>query len=100
MKYTIKTFIRSLLNKKDYSSLLEREGAKDLVLLWDGDSLSFTAIYDKASEYQIDSIIFDKERKNIFRLDLQSNNYWYLVIEFSDGGLKKNKKYKLSEIYS
>ena len=96
MKYTLKSFLNSILTQDDFQEVINQEGCQDIIAKWDGEFLILTP---NNSDFEIDNIVLSKWKKNVFLLNLQSRNYWYLTVEFSDGGLKKNKKYKFSEIY-
>src|SRR5690606_11360357 len=91
MKYTIKTFIKSLVG--DSLEFLEEQEGFPIFIVWDGECIEFIA-----DKYPIDVLCFSKSKKNHFVLNLYARNCWYIEIEFSDGGLKRNKKYNVSEI--
>lgn len=93
MKYTIKSFIQSFVgDKSDMSHVINNYG-NELYLKWDGLLLY---ILDKDKE-QIYYVSIIKQKKNLFSIDLSSQDCWALSIEFSDGGLVKNKFYKIND---
>lgn len=90
MKYTINTFIKNLIgDEEDYNFLIE-DGVENLY--WDG---SYIHICKNNESY--DSIQFAKIKPSVFTMDLSSEVCWYFTVEFSDGGLKKNKIYNISD---
>lgn len=99
MKYTLKTFFKALIGT-DLKEVERRENNGNLYFRWDG---SYGILYTKPKEeltwnsYEVDEINLTKSKPNIFCMDLHYKNYWYFTVEFSDGGPRRNKEYKLSD---
>lgn len=94
MKYTIKTFIKALIgSKKELEFLEETKSSPPLSLIWDGGEIR---IVDSEDEV-LDRFPFTRNKVNLFSLDLWAHNYWYLNVEFSDGGPRLNKEYTLRD---
>lgn len=104
MRYTVNSFIRELIG--DYKSLIKSmqgDCTKKVtpILKFNGNRI---LIYTKESYgYSevngcFDSIFATKKGNKLF-LDLLANNYWYFTVEFSDGGLIKNRIYDISKAF-
>ncbi len=99
MKYTIKSFINALIGgKKAYRRLLSEEAIKEVFLEWDGTEIIVFGSEkgDDTDSYSMDAISFCKYGKQ-FLLGLEARLSAQFTIEFSDGGLKRRKVYKVSD---
>lgn len=103
MKYTIKTFLKALVGEtlKEWE---DQENNGPLYFKWDGcngilyTKSDFLAGNNSSTiEHVVDEINLQKERSNRFIMELSCKNYWYITIEFFDGGPRRNKEYKLSD---
>ena len=92
--FTIRTFIRSLIGGKKELANLQKD-LKDPVVCWDGLYLKIYSKGHNANHEIYDKIEFSRHRLGIFRFVVESRNYWYFTINFSDEGLKKNKEYPI-----
>ncbi len=100
MKYTRKTFMSSLLTKREFKESKNRgEMEETAIIKWTDNTLCFYSSENKNRRALIDSIDFFKKSSNKFSMELMARNCWAFDIEFSDGGFVENKEYKISEFY-
>lgn len=102
MKFTVKTFIQSLLGTyKDVCFIRDKTMRAEPHIKWEGNYLYIfhpTEWPLEDSQY-FDSVPLVKKGKR-FYLSIQAENYWNFCFEFESGNtLIKNKIYKVSDFY-
>jgi hypothetical protein len=109
MKITVKDFIRGLIgNFKELQKSMTGDGypkvkvtpmlkftGKDIIIYTKED---WAYPFDESSYGAFDGVSAVKIGKKLV-VDLGAINYWNFSFEFSDGGLIKNKEYKIEDYF-
>lgn len=95
--YTIESFINNFIGGEKILKELEEQEGGEIYLKWNGMEIYIST--DKTFEDGLitDAVGFTRHSPGIFEMDLQADHYWYMTINFSDGGFVKNRVYRVSD---
>ena len=99
MKYTVKTFIQALFGGKECFEILKDFPDDKIIIVWTGYDIMIQLIKKNWEDKPIlmDRLSIFRIKPGLFALSLSTTKDWWLNVEFSDGGLKKNKRYNVEE---
>ena len=95
--YTVESFINNFIGNSDNLKELEAQEDGELYMKWNGMEIYISADKTFQDGLITDTVGFTRQSPGIFELDLQADHYWYMTINFSDGGLVKHRIYRVSD---
>jgi len=95
--YTIESFINNLVGDKVTLEVLEAQEGGEIYMMWDGTYINFSTDKKFIEGLGTDRIHCARSSPGVFQIDLDARAYWYMTFNFSDGGLVKNRIYRVSD---